>query len=297
MPYREMHARFAHLQQQHDDTQRQQDGVVVDPTGATGDPSNDYAVFAYGDLADFGIAAYGAAAWNQTTSSWVLLPGAGGGGGGGGYASLTGPGQTTTPGDLTQAGGFEIDAGGSGRIMGFYDATALPGIAGNIGLFSASAGGSGAGLLFDSPNPGDGALWGVDQVDVHAGGTWATNGGPYLHLIHSPGLGIAYAAILAGAAVKSGVASAPQPVLITTGDPLQSPAATGPYLRLDPGTAGVSLNGLNRDVAIAGNNTLIQPSANLGFFGAAGATQGSAAAMTTLAALVTYLQSLGLLGP
>lgn len=33
------------------------------------------------------------------------------GGGGGGYASLTGPGQTVTPGKLTQAGDFEIDAG------------------------------------------------------------------------------------------------------------------------------------------------------------------------------------------
>jgi hypothetical protein len=28
----------------------------------------------------------------------------------GGYASLTGPGQTATPGDLTQAGGLEVDA-------------------------------------------------------------------------------------------------------------------------------------------------------------------------------------------
>ena len=34
----------------------------------------------------------------------------------------------------------------------------------------------------------------------------------------------------------------------------------------------------------------------VGFFGSAGATQGSAASMTTLAALVAYLQSLGLLG-
>ena len=37
------------------------------------------------------------------------------GGGGGGYASLTGPGQTATPGDLVQLGGFEVfDTAGDG---------------------------------------------------------------------------------------------------------------------------------------------------------------------------------------
>jgi hypothetical protein len=106
--YRNLPVRFGHLQQQHDDTQRQQDGVVVDPTQATGDPSQDYAVFAYGDLSDFGIDGYGAAVWEQTAGTWLQLPGSGGGGG---YASLTGPGMTNPTGALTQTGDFTVRHG------------------------------------------------------------------------------------------------------------------------------------------------------------------------------------------
>src|ERR1700733_11234639 len=40
-----------------------------------------------------------------------------GGGGGGVYASLTGAGETTTPGDLTQAGGFTVNEAGSTGIV------------------------------------------------------------------------------------------------------------------------------------------------------------------------------------
>ena len=46
----------------------------------------------------------------QDNPDWqVTAVGPGGTPIGGGYASLTGPGQTTTPGDLTQQGGFTID--------------------------------------------------------------------------------------------------------------------------------------------------------------------------------------------
>ena len=46
----------------------------------------------------------------QDNPDWqVTAVGPGGTPIGGGYASLTGPGQTTTPGDLTQAGGFDVN--------------------------------------------------------------------------------------------------------------------------------------------------------------------------------------------
>ena len=40
------------------------------------------------------------------------------GGGGTGYASLTGPGQTVTPGALTQAGEFTVNSGGASLVVG-----------------------------------------------------------------------------------------------------------------------------------------------------------------------------------
>jgi hypothetical protein len=43
------------------------------------------------------------------------------GGGGAGYASLTGPGETTTPGDLTQLGGLRVTDTGSGGFEVFTD--------------------------------------------------------------------------------------------------------------------------------------------------------------------------------
>lgn len=45
----------------------------------------------------------------RTIERWVDQISVPTGGGGGGYASLTGPGQTTTPGMLIQAGGFQIN--------------------------------------------------------------------------------------------------------------------------------------------------------------------------------------------
>jgi hypothetical protein len=43
------------------------------------------------------------------------------GGGGAGYASLTGPGETTTPGDLTQLGGLRVTDTGAGGVEVFTD--------------------------------------------------------------------------------------------------------------------------------------------------------------------------------
>jgi hypothetical protein len=48
---------------------------------------------------------------------WQTTVTAPGGGAIGGYASLTGPGQTTTPGKLTQAGDFEVDSAGTTGVL------------------------------------------------------------------------------------------------------------------------------------------------------------------------------------
>lgn len=50
---------------------------------------------------------------------WTVAVVNGGGGGGAPYASLTGPGETATPGALTQTGDFEVDAttGGPGNSI------------------------------------------------------------------------------------------------------------------------------------------------------------------------------------
>jgi hypothetical protein len=221
--YRHLPERFQGLQQQHDDTQRQQDGVVVDPTGATGDPNNDGAVFAYGDLSDFGIDGYGAACWHQASSSWVQLPGAGGAGG---YASLTGPGQTTTPGALTQAGGFTVQDGDTTHAGDGITLTTNS--AGTAFLANYGAGGVALSAYGTSA---------VASVQSEAGGVW---------LYSNDGTG----------PVKVGVGSSAQ------------------------------------FVTICGSPTYDR----LGFFGSTPIAQGSAASMTTLAALVSYLHAMGLLG-
>jgi len=48
---------------------------------------------------------------------WQLTATGPGGASVGGYASLTGPGQTATPGDLTQEGGFVVNSGGAGIVL------------------------------------------------------------------------------------------------------------------------------------------------------------------------------------
>ena len=66
------------------------------------------------------------------------------GGGGGGYLSLTGPGQFATPGNLVQAGGFEIDTLGNGFPINLNDnagnGVAVTSAAANIVLHATSTG-------------------------------------------------------------------------------------------------------------------------------------------------------------
>jgi hypothetical protein len=105
------------------------------------------------------------------------------GGGSGGYASLTGPGQTATPGDLTQEGGFFVDdsaghgvslisnggfiieedsgnncfildSGGTLFIQAGLTQVETTGTAGGISLLDHTLGGSGTGIKLLSDNIG-----------------------------------------------------------------------------------------------------------------------------------------------
>ena len=77
VPPRELLESFLHRNRDDtSDVQRQQNTVIVDPTGATGDPANGFAVAVIGDLDPIaGIAAFGIAVW--TGSAWVQLPSGG----------------------------------------------------------------------------------------------------------------------------------------------------------------------------------------------------------------------------
>lgn len=91
------------------------------------------------------------------------------GGGGGGYASLTGPGQTTTPGDLTQAGGLTVNT----------DSTTSMGIQLNDtsshGAYLNSYGSGGAGI-FDHGGIGINIdVGGVGNITITPGGGMTIN--------------------------------------------------------------------------------------------------------------------------
>lgn len=89
----------------------------------------------------------------------------------GGYASLTGSGQTSTPGDLTQAGGFEVNCPGSDGSGIIFDDAGGGGIifsetgsGGGISVLDAS----GAGISIKESAAGSHA--GVSIIDQSDGG-------------------------------------------------------------------------------------------------------------------------------
>jgi hypothetical protein len=62
-----------------DAVQRQQQTVIVDPSEATGDPTQNWAILVIGYLNDVtGIPGWGVAVWDEGTMAWVQLPGTGG---------------------------------------------------------------------------------------------------------------------------------------------------------------------------------------------------------------------------
>lgn len=160
-----------------------------------------------------------------------------GGGGGGGYASLTGPGQTVTPGALTQAGAFTISNGtltqGGGNVS-----------LGN-GWITTTTGGGGTATMGYSV--GHVSVLGSGLIEV-----WTQGPGQLIHIFTT----------------GSGGAGS------TSGDILIDASA---------GT-----------VTIIANPSI--PYTKLAFFGATGSTRIAGSTITTLAQLVSALQSYGLLG-
>ena len=185
--------------------------------------------------------------------------------GSGGYASLTGPGETTTPGDLTQLGGFTVT---DIAAHGFTFSTAL----GQIFLNTFS-GGIGAllnidGDFVDFDLAGPGAEW-VTVIDD----TDPTND----IAVFIQNLG--YGAIWITSVFGSGAIGAP--IVIDAGS-FPNPAGPNP-----PGAKqGLVLNPSNGNVVVGGTGS------DLGFYGATPVPQ--AAAPTTLAQVITILTNLGL---
>lgn len=90
-------------------------GVGATLNAYPGDPNTHITSVSKGDLVlDTSTPALWQAGTASSNSSWVNIST---GGGGGGYLSLTGAGETATPGDLTQAGGFVVNSG-SGSSLG-----------------------------------------------------------------------------------------------------------------------------------------------------------------------------------
>jgi hypothetical protein len=109
------------------------------------------------------------------------------GSGGGGYASLTGPGETTTPGDLTQAGGFTVnDSLGDGINFN----SPLNGVNVTAGSFSSeTTAGTGLeddssdGIVLDETGSGGILIQSISGITLTNGGTGLgilLNGGPYI---------------------------------------------------------------------------------------------------------------------
>lgn len=94
-----------------------------------------------------------------------VIVGPGGSPVGGGYASLTGPGQTATPGDLTQQGGLTVDDNGDGVTLNTSGGVAVNDSSSSGGFYVTATGTGGITLLSaygvliaNNGNPGDGFI-------------------------------------------------------------------------------------------------------------------------------------------
>jgi hypothetical protein len=197
------------------------------------------------------------------------------GGGGGGYASLTGPGQTVTPGDLTQAGGFTVnDTAGDGiNFTSTGGAASLTSSSGNVTV------GSGTGLS---------ALQGSGTVTVENLGTSAALSAPaaggMTMVGGSPGSGEVQVTGAGGNQVVITGGSAGNEITLNSG---------GQMSLIVPGGVALSLVGGSTHTGMLVGNSGANPA--ISFYGHAIQTQQAGAGITTVAQLVTALQNLGLL--
>lgn len=150
------------------------------------------------------------------------------GGGGGGYASLTGPGQTTSPGNLTQAGGLTVNdysaAGGMG--LSFY--TPNNGI-----VMQTGSGGAGSGA-FDILQDGSG---GLNISNVGSSATQISSSGNQIILTSSASGSISWGGVPAGGVLVNGSAD----IKLVQGPGVALPSLQGIYLWNQTGTGGITL--------------------------------------------------------
>lgn len=188
-----------------------------------------------------------------------------GGGGGGGYASLTGPGQTVTPGDLTQNGNFTID-NNTGAHAALYLRNNSP-----SQYFDAYANVAAGQVRFDFIN--------LDW-------TWARTGlvvnMSNASLVDSSffriqGQGVQITTVGAGASLGTGTHV---DIFADTNGVIQ--------LAFGSGQGTVSVN-------IGGHVKICDTGQFLGFFGHTPVGQQSSSGVTTVAQLITLLQAYGLI--
>jgi len=192
-------------------------------------------------------------------------------GGSGGYASLTGPGEGSTPGDLTQAGGFTVnDTQGHGVTVNSNHGNVA--VYTNTGYINLDAIGSGnIGFLTSS---------GTVSATV-AGGTvlQCAVGHSFIGAYFNFGSSI----------YLSDTGS--QGITITTSG---SPSVGFGFCDINAKKFRVYTGGPNTDEVIGTDNDL-HGNAELGFFGATPVTQQSSSGISTVADLVTVLKNYGLL--
>lgn len=188
---------------------------------------------------------------------------------GGGYESLTGPGETTTPGALTQAGNFTID--GNAGVTGTFA------VGGNASFSSTTTVDF---LTID--NSVSAAVGGSASFNIAYGDTF---------LILSGGSELAEIGVSNGATnfARAKFQESPNGLTIETGGSLQD---------IDVSSAGSVNIGASDNVSLAAATAVqiqTDASAKLGFFGATPITPPSHTGITTVAQLVTVLQDYGLL--
>lgn len=204
------------------------------------------------------------------------------------YASLTGPGQTVTPGALTQAGDFTVNS---------TNQISLNTVQGNIDLKTTDAGGGDAHIQLHSTTGVISSI--LLQVDLGAGSTSSTigiintdYGGITLEASDSTGVGISRIQTVSGSTdvVTNYTQAWP------TGSILTLMGGAGLFTASEPGTRiGCSDTTGTQHVAFSADYDHVSLATRLSFYGQYPTiARQSYAGVTTVAQLITILQNYGL---
>jgi hypothetical protein len=218
------------------------------------------------------------------------------------YASLTGPGETSTPGSLTQAGGFIVnDDAGDGIYLNIG-----PSGSSGIDLINTVAAGTGINInnttsgglhitdnsstgLFIEEDSDDG---GISIGDGGGGITIEEYGGGGILLQDGAGGGITlHETNLGGITLHDDGAGGVKIEETSTGGVLISDAGSGGVNITETSTGPINISGSATPVTLGAASDL------LGFYATTPVAQQSGGSIATVADIVTALQALGLLGP